>query len=498
MVEHDGQVGVLLDKLDELGIADNTIVIYTTDNGAETFTWPDGGTTPFRGEKNTNWEGGYRVPALIRWPGQVPPRTEVNASSRPRTGCRRCWPPPASPTSRQQLLEGYAAGDATFKVHLDGYDQSALLADPRPTTRGASSSTGPTTATSPACATTSTRRSSWSSRPMASRSGCSRWCRCARRRSSTCAPIRSSAPSTRPAATTAGSSSTCSCCCRPRRIVGRALATFQEFPPRQKPGSFSIDQVMEMLMNRKGHRQHDRGDRHDAKPVSSPDVGRRAVLRVWRIAARPPCGAAAAGRAERSAAVLERRRGKQAILDFVAGNDHGRRRRLRRARRPDRHLRPGRHDLGRASALRPGLFALDRLAEMAPDHPEWKDTEPFKSVLAGDHEAMAKFTEKDWMEIVAVTHAGMSTADFEAIVADWLPKSKNPVFKRPVTDLVYQPMLEVMELSAGQRLPHLYRHRRRTGVRPHLLEGRLRHPAGAGHRIEHRHQVRDGPTASRC
>ncbi|MBA5776015.1 haloacid dehalogenase-like hydrolase [Stappia sp. F7233] len=91
------------------------------------------------------------------------------------------------------------------------------------------------------------------------------------------------------------------------------------------------------------------------------------------------------------------------------------------------------------------LFALDRVTAMAPDHPEWKDTEPFKSVLSGDRIAMAKFTEKDWMEIIATTHAGMSTADFEAIVADWLPKSENPVLKRPVTDLVYQPMIEVME-----------------------------------------------------
>ena len=92
-----------------------------------------------------------------------------------------------------------------------------------------------------------------------------------------------------------------------------------------------------------------------------------------------------------------------------------------------------------------GLFALDRLVSMAPDHPEWKDTEPFKSVLTGDHAAMAKFTEKDWLEIVAVTHAGMSTADFEKIVASWLPTSKNPIFGKPVTDLVYEPMLEVME-----------------------------------------------------
>ena len=78
MVEHDAQVGQLLKKLDELGIADNTIVMYSTDNGAETITWPDGGTTPFRGEKNTNWEGGYRVPALIRWPGMIKPGTVYN------------------------------------------------------------------------------------------------------------------------------------------------------------------------------------------------------------------------------------------------------------------------------------------------------------------------------------------------------------------------------------------------------------------------------------
>jgi len=91
------------------------------------------------------------------------------------------------------------------------------------------------------------------------------------------------------------------------------------------------------------------------------------------------------------------------------------------------------------------LFALDRVPELAPQHPEWKDTEPYKSVLSGDHAAMAKFTKKDWLEIVAATHAGMSTADFEAIVADWLPKSSNPAFKAAITDLVYQPMIEVMQ-----------------------------------------------------
>jgi len=78
MVEHDGHVGQLLKKLEELGIADNTIVMYSSDNGAEKFTWPDGGTTPFRGEKNSNWDGGYRVPCMIRWPGVIKPGTIVN------------------------------------------------------------------------------------------------------------------------------------------------------------------------------------------------------------------------------------------------------------------------------------------------------------------------------------------------------------------------------------------------------------------------------------
>ena len=78
MVEHDAQVGQILDKLKELGLEENTIVMYSTDNGAECFSWPDGGSTPFRNEKNSNWEGGYRVPCLIRWPGVIKPGTIYN------------------------------------------------------------------------------------------------------------------------------------------------------------------------------------------------------------------------------------------------------------------------------------------------------------------------------------------------------------------------------------------------------------------------------------
>jgi hypothetical protein len=90
-------------------------------------------------------------------------------------------------------------------------------------------------------------------------------------------------------------------------------------------------------------------------------------------------------------------------------------------------------------------FALARVGEMAPEHPEWKQKEPFKSVLAGDRAAMGKFTEGDWLEIVAVTHTGMSNEAFEVLVKNWLVTAKAPRFDRPFTDLVYQPMLEVMQ-----------------------------------------------------
>jgi phosphoglycolate phosphatase-like HAD superfamily hydrolase len=91
------------------------------------------------------------------------------------------------------------------------------------------------------------------------------------------------------------------------------------------------------------------------------------------------------------------------------------------------------------------MFALERVAALAPEHPEWKDQEPFKSVLAGDREAMAKFTEGDWAKIIAATHAGMSTEAFLEIVGKWLAEAKHSRFERPYTELIYQPMLEVLD-----------------------------------------------------
>jgi arylsulfatase A-like enzyme len=110
-------------------------VIYTTDNGAETFTWPDGGTTPFRGEKNTNWEGSYRVPAMVRWPGLVQPHTEINQIFSAEDWVQTLMAAAGEPDIKSKLLQGYNAGGKSFKVHLDGYDQRDLLAGKGPDKR---------------------------------------------------------------------------------------------------------------------------------------------------------------------------------------------------------------------------------------------------------------------------------------------------------------------------------------------------------------------------
>jgi arylsulfatase A-like enzyme len=127
MVEHDGHVGELLKKLDDLKITDNTIVIYTTDNGAEVMSWPDGGTTPFRGEKNTNWEGGYRVPAMVRWPGLVKPGSEINDIFSAEDWLPTLMGAAGETDLQARLMGGATFGAKSFKVHLDGYDQRDLL-----------------------------------------------------------------------------------------------------------------------------------------------------------------------------------------------------------------------------------------------------------------------------------------------------------------------------------------------------------------------------------
>ena len=122
MMELDATVGALLKKIDDLGIADNTIVVFTSDNGAETFSWPDGGNTPFRGEKGTTFEGGFRVPMLARWPGTIKPGSVVNEIIAGEDWMPTLLAGAGDPNVKEKLLKGLKVGDKTFKNHLDGYN----------------------------------------------------------------------------------------------------------------------------------------------------------------------------------------------------------------------------------------------------------------------------------------------------------------------------------------------------------------------------------------
>jgi arylsulfatase len=125
----------VLNALKELGLEGNTIVMYSTDNGAEKFTWPDGGTSPFRGEKNTNWEGGYRVPTAIRWPGVIKPGTIHNDIFAHEDMLPTLMAAAGVPDAKEQLLKGMKVGSKTFKVHLDGYNITDALAGKSPSPR---------------------------------------------------------------------------------------------------------------------------------------------------------------------------------------------------------------------------------------------------------------------------------------------------------------------------------------------------------------------------
>jgi arylsulfatase len=132
MIDHDRHIGRMLDLLDELGVAKDTIVLYTTDNGPHMNSWPDAGMTPFRSEKDTNWEGAFRVPAMVRWPGRIKPGTVSN-----EIVSHLDWLPTFLAAAgvrdiKEKLLKGYKVGSRTFKVHLDGYNQLAYLTGDQP------------------------------------------------------------------------------------------------------------------------------------------------------------------------------------------------------------------------------------------------------------------------------------------------------------------------------------------------------------------------------
>ena len=127
MIEHDMHIGEFLQQLDDLGVADNTIVFYSTDNGPHMNTWPDAAMTPFRGEKNTNWEGGWRVPSMVRWPGKIKPGQWNNEIVHHMDWMPTFLAAAGEPDDKEKLLKGYKAAGRNFKVHLDGYNILPML-----------------------------------------------------------------------------------------------------------------------------------------------------------------------------------------------------------------------------------------------------------------------------------------------------------------------------------------------------------------------------------
>jgi arylsulfatase A-like enzyme len=135
MAQLDDSIGALMKKLDDIGEANNTIVIFTTDNGAEVFTWPDGGMTPFKNTKGTVGEGGFRAPAIIRWPGRIKPGSVENGIFSGLDWFPTLMAAAGNPNITEQLLKGVKLGDRTYKNHLDGYNQMDLLTGKGPSKR---------------------------------------------------------------------------------------------------------------------------------------------------------------------------------------------------------------------------------------------------------------------------------------------------------------------------------------------------------------------------
>jgi arylsulfatase len=244
MMELDYIVGTLLKKLDDLGITDNTIVVFTSDNGAEIVSWPDGGNTPFKGEKGTTWEGGMRVPGMVRWPGVVKPGTIYNDVISQEDWAPTLLAAVGDPDVKTKLLTGLKAGDKTFKVHLDGYnfmpffkgevakgprreifyfDDSANLNavridDWKLSFRVMEGNLLTSTAKAPNTPIVCNLRMDPFERYS---SESAMWMRWAADKFWTFVPAQ--------------------------QIVGEFLGTFKDFPPSQKSGSFSVDQVLQQL-----------------------------------------------------------------------------------------------------------------------------------------------------------------------------------------------------------------------------------------------------------
>jgi arylsulfatase len=253
MVEHDGHVGQLLDKLDEMGIADNTIVMYSTDNGAEVMTWPDGGTTIFAGEKNTTWEGGFRVPTAVRWPARIAPGQVSNGIISHQDWLPTLLAAVGKPNVKEELLDGRRVNGRRVKVHLDGYNMLPYFTgeveeSPRKemfyfTDDGSVSAL---------------RYNDWKINFTIQKAhGYDVW-------AEPYTPLRLPMiqnlrmdPLERAHEEASGfdewGANRLFVLVPAQQIVGGFLQTFVDYPPRQKPGSFSLDRVLEKLQEGKTH-----------------------------------------------------------------------------------------------------------------------------------------------------------------------------------------------------------------------------------------------------
>ena len=255
MIDHDKNVGEMLAQLDQLGIADDTIVFYSTDNGPHMNSWPDGGMTPFRSEKNTNWEGAFRVPGMVRWPGKIKAGSVSNQMISHMDWLPTILAAAGEPDIKEKLLTGHKAGAKTFKVHLDGYNQLPFLTGK--TDKGPRdeffyfSDDGDLFAM---------RYDNWKMvfAEQREQGTCQIWAEpFVRLRLPHIFNLR-----TDPLERATITSNTywdwvfdhAFLLVPAQQIVGRFLATFKDYPPRQKAASFTVDQVLEKLQEGIGSR----------------------------------------------------------------------------------------------------------------------------------------------------------------------------------------------------------------------------------------------------
>ena len=404
MIDHDKVVGAVLDKLDELGIADNTIVIYSTDNGPHMNTWPDGGMTPFRSEKNTNWEGAFRVPEMIRWPGKIAPGVVSNEIVQHHDWLPTFLAAAGEPDIVEKLKAGHTIGDTTFKVHIDGYDLVPYLTgevDKSPR-KGLIyfSDDGDVLAL---------RFDNWKVVFMEQRvqGTLQIWAepfvtlRVPKLFNLRTDPFERADVTSNTyydwllesdylilAATF---------------LTAQFLQTFVEFPPRQEAASFTIDQVVAKLESR-----------HHLGPMS---------LASWND------GAA-----------------RTAILEFVdrvteeGGADYV---------PPAERVAVLDND-GTLWCEKPtyfqALFVLARLGEAVAAKPELGEQPVVKALLAGDLAGAQQYGLEAIAGVLLQLDAGRTTEEFTRDAAAWFAAAKHPRFGVPFRELTYAPMLELLEL----------------------------------------------------